>query len=88
MSRRWTLGLALSVCVHALAVGALVGWSWLFGDHVFVSVQAGVSSGYETGRETTAPRAYMPMEMRTTTDVGRMTWAGEGFIRIGGAFSM
>jgi hypothetical protein len=31
MSRRWTLGLALSVCVHALAVGALVGWSWLRG---------------------------------------------------------
>jgi hypothetical protein len=31
MSRRWTLGLALSVCVHALAVGTLVGWSWLRG---------------------------------------------------------
>lgn len=31
MSRRWTLGLALSVCVHALAVATLVGWSWLRG---------------------------------------------------------
>ncbi len=31
MSRRWSLGLALSVAVHALAVGGLVGWSWLRG---------------------------------------------------------
>jgi hypothetical protein len=29
MSRRWSLGLALSFVVHALVVGGLVGWSWL-----------------------------------------------------------
>jgi hypothetical protein len=31
MSRRLRLGLALSFVVHALVVGALVGWSWLRG---------------------------------------------------------
>jgi hypothetical protein len=31
MSRRWSLGLALSFLVHGLVVGGLVGWSWLRG---------------------------------------------------------
>src|SRR5262245_49135633 len=29
MSRRWMLGLALSVALHATAVGSLVGWAFL-----------------------------------------------------------
>lgn len=66
----------------------LAGWSWLFGDHVFVSVSAGLSVGHEIGRETTAPRADMPMEMRRTSDVSRSQIYGEGFIRLGGAFGM
>src|SRR5579872_6715347 len=31
MHRRWSLGLALSLVVHASVVGGLVGWSWLRG---------------------------------------------------------
>jgi hypothetical protein len=31
MSRRWSLGLALSFALHGLVVGGLVGWSWLRG---------------------------------------------------------
>src|SRR5579871_5050970 len=31
MSRRWSLGLALSFLVHGLVAGGLVGWSWLRG---------------------------------------------------------
>jgi hypothetical protein len=31
MSRRWSIGLLLSVAAHALVVGGLVGWSWLRG---------------------------------------------------------
>jgi len=31
MTRRWSLGLALSFLVHGLVVGGLVGWSWLRG---------------------------------------------------------
>jgi hypothetical protein len=31
MSRRWSLGLALSFFLHGLVVGGLVGWSWLRG---------------------------------------------------------
>lgn len=67
---------------------ALVGYNWLIASHVFISVSAGLSAGYETGTETTAPHAYMPTVMQTTSDVGRMHVSGEGFIRLGGAFGM
>ena len=32
MFRRWSLGLALSVALHGLLAGGLIGWSWLRGS--------------------------------------------------------
>lgn len=70
------------------AARALVGWSWLIKNHVFISIAAGVSAGYELGRETTAPDADDPREMRVTGDVRRIDITGETFIRLGGAFDI
>lgn len=67
------------------AARALVGWSWLLGDHVFVAVAFGASAGREVGSETTG-RMEGPSSMLTTKDVSRWDIAPEGYIRIGGAF--
>jgi hypothetical protein len=70
------------------AARALVGWSWLVKNHVFISIAAGLSAGYESGRETTAPSSDHPMDMRVTRDVRRLDVTGETFIRLGGAFDI
>ncbi len=63
---------------------ALVGWSWLMFDRVFISFQTGASIGYERGHETTIPRVYpYDMQMATTREVGRRDLALEGFLRVG-----
>ncbi len=67
------------------AARGLVGWSWLFGDHVFVAVAFGASAGREIGSETTGSMST-PGAMLTTKDVSRWDVAPEGYIRIGGAF--
>lgn len=66
---------------------ALVGWSWLFADHVFISIAAGLSVGYETGRETTGT-VEGPSDMDVTRDVGRSDVSGELFLRFGGALGL
>jgi hypothetical protein len=64
---------------------AMIGWSWLFTDHLFISVAAGVSAGHETGTETTSFDELLH-KMPTTSDVGRQTIAGEWLMRIGATF--
>lgn len=69
-----------------LAGRALAGWSWLVYGHAFISVAVGVSHGYETGRETTSRQTFMPVY--ETHHVSGSKTAGEGFLRIGGAFDL
>jgi hypothetical protein len=64
---------------------ALIGWSWLFGGHGFISIAGGISIGRESGSETTTSTlGRMPI----THDVTRTAVGGEGFLRIGGAFDL
>jgi hypothetical protein len=64
---------------------ALVGWSWLIKKHVFISIAAGASVGYERGREETAEYEFDPS---MTSDVARMRISAETLMRLGGAFSI
>lgn len=71
---------------HTMTIAGrgLVGWSWLFGDHVYLSVAAGLSVGYETGTE----RAETAPDRMTTSDIGRVAVAPEGFMRLGFAWDL
>jgi hypothetical protein len=62
---------------------ALVGWSWLIGQHMFIAVAAGVSSGRETGHEISTDD-YSRTTMTRAVDHQRL--GGEGYLRIGVAF--
>lgn len=64
---------------------ALVGWSWLIKKHVFISIAAGASFGFESGHETTAEHEFDPW---MTSDIARMRISAETLMRIGGAFSI
>ncbi len=61
---------------------ALVGWSWLLGSHVFVSLSVGLSVGHESGDGVTRPD-LMPEQPHA---ISRVSVAGEGFVRIGASF--
>jgi hypothetical protein len=61
---------------------ALVGWSWLFGPHMFIAVAAGLSVGREAGRETTMP----DYGDATTKPLRRRQIDGESYLRFGVAF--
>jgi hypothetical protein len=65
---------------------ALVGYSVLIANHVFISVATGLSAGYEHGHETFSP--MLEPWMLETRDVGRLQIDGEFFFCIGGAFSI
>lgn len=60
---------------------AMVGWSWLIGQHVFVAVAIGASAGKESGQETLIPDN--PTKMPTTRSVHRTQVDGEAYLRIG-----
>jgi hypothetical protein len=65
---------------------ALVGYSWLVADHFFVAFALGMSGGHEAGSETTRMNSYGAPE--TTRSVSRWDATPEGYLRIGGAFSL
>jgi hypothetical protein len=64
---------------------AMIGWSWLMYDHVFLAVAAGMSLGHESGTETTERYVgAMPVQ----TKVSRTVAEGEGLLRLGVAFDL
>jgi hypothetical protein len=64
---------------------AMIGWSWLMYDHVFLAVAAGFSIGRESGTETTQRyETSMPVQ----TKVSRVAGEGEGLVRLGVAFDL
>ena len=72
-----------------IAGRGLVGWSWMLGSYVFTSVQVGASVGYERGMKSLCSSSCMnegadPM----VTRVKELTFAPEGFMRIGVVFDM
>lgn len=71
---------------HTMTLGGrgLVGWSWLFGDHFFVSAAVGLSVGHESGTE----RIESDPDIMETSDVSRVNVAPEGFLRIGLAWGL
>jgi len=64
---------------------ALLGWSWMIHDRVFISIAMGASKGYEFGTQVITPDASHP-QMTTTGDYGEWTTAFEGNMRFGVAF--
>jgi hypothetical protein len=69
-----------------LGARALVGWSWLGWNRVFVSLQVGVSAGRESGTQTVLATQYNGSTMTETmqsSSVARATISPEGFVRFG-----
>lgn len=66
---------------------ALIGWSWLFTDTVFASLQVGAAVGHRGGTETlcTDECKYDPPMV---TKIDEMTLTPEGMMRIGVAFDL
>lgn len=64
---------------------AMIGWSWLIYDHVFIAVAAGLSIGHESGTETTE-RHDGDMPVQKT--VSRVSAEAEGLLRLGIAFDL
>ncbi len=64
---------------------AMVGWTWLIHNQVFVAVAAGISVGHAAGTEASA-RSAEDMTVRTT--VSRSDVSGEGLLRLGFAFHL
>jgi hypothetical protein len=64
---------------------AMIGWSWLFARHLFVTAAVGLSVGQETGTETvtTGHPILGPMPETTTTSLDRRQIDGEAYLRIG-----
>jgi hypothetical protein len=60
---------------------ALIGWSWLVADRVFVATAAGAALGYFVGDETRTDTLFEGME--TTGSYGRREVSVEGYVRIG-----
>jgi len=61
---------------------ALIGWSWLIGEHVVIAIAAGGSSGRESGHSTTTDYRGTAM----TTPVHRRVKETEGYTRVGWVF--
>lgn len=70
----------------AYAVRGFVGYSWLWQQRLFVSLNVGASVGRYAGTERTASSTYMP-EYRTE-DFVRVKAAGEAYLRFGLAFGL
>jgi hypothetical protein len=70
---------------HTTTIGAraLVGWSWLGWNRVFVSIQAGLSVGQEFGREEDVRYLAELAPIATSFDVDKTTISGEAFMRFG-----
>lgn len=70
---------------RTIATRALLGWSWLIRDRVFLSFAMGASNGYTFGTqiETTG---NSPPRMTTTGRFGEWTTEFEGYVRFGVAF--
>ena len=66
---------------------AMLGWSWLFAEHLFVSVQAGASVGHERGTIATYSTDVMDPVTKVTV-VDGLAIVPEGMIRIGVAFDL
>ena len=67
----------------AYAGRALIGWSWLIKERVFIAAALGGSAGIETGTEKTENDRG---EMMKTNKVDRSDVSLEGYLRFGGAF--
>jgi hypothetical protein len=63
-----------------------VGWSWLLGGRVFLSVGVGISAGRELGVETSTTEGGPRMPVQTTQKLDRLQIDGEGYLRFGFAF--
>jgi hypothetical protein len=70
--------------VRTYATRALVGWSWLIRDRVFIAIALGGSEGYTYGRESTARES--PQMDPKTRQVAAWDAALEGYFRVGFAF--
>jgi hypothetical protein len=70
---------------HTTTIGAraLVGWSWLGWNRIFVSVQAGFSIGQEFGHEEDVRYLAGAAPMSTTFDIDKTTISGEALMRFG-----
>ncbi len=79
----WEDSAVRHIDTNMVGARAMVGWSWLFYDRVFIAVGVGASLGYEHGTERLD--GFGP---RMTTDVRRADVNGEGYLRIGGAFDL
>lgn len=65
---------------------AQIGWSWLLGERVFVSIAGGLSAGRETGTESIISDDLVRAPMKTTRQLDRLQIDGEGYLRFGFAF--
>lgn len=64
---------------------ALIGWSWLVHQHLFISFAVGGSVGIERGTERTANGLG---QMQETVKVDRSAASPEAYLRFGGAFDL
>jgi hypothetical protein len=64
---------------------ALIGWSWLIHEHLFIAIAVGLSKGRESGHDTTMVTSRSPM---ITSTLDRWQTEGEGYMRIGWVFGL
>jgi hypothetical protein len=69
-----------------VAARALIGWSWLWSDRLFLATAIGASAGRYTGTERSAMTTYEPEYM--TNDYVRYEATFEGYVRIGVALGL
>jgi hypothetical protein len=62
---------------------AMVGWTWLMSDHVFLAVSTGISAGHESRTESS--ERYLDTRM-VRTHVSRSDAQAEGLLRLGVAW--
>lgn len=70
----------------ALLGRAMVGWSWLFHENLFVSFQLGAAIGYQRGTETECSEYEDICFM--SRDISELAVSPEGMLRIGAAFEL
>ena len=70
-----------------IAAHALLGWSWMIQNRVFIALAMGASKGYAYGTETTREMAF-PTEPQTPMShhFGEWTTGFESYLRFGVAF--
>jgi len=67
------------------AARAMIGWSWLLGQHVFIATGVGLSIGRESGAEIFETDHDRKM---TRESVGRIDTKGEAYLRVGAVFDL